>query len=121
MVDLKHGYDTASNRLYRRNEMSSGSTHSQLYTYDNLQRLATFAQGALNSTNDNIATATQSQDWALDATGNWKNFTQQTPGLNQQRAHNTANEITPKCDSDTTICATTGVRWFGPQHDATAT
>jgi hypothetical protein len=38
-------------------------------------------------------------------------------GLESEPGHNTANEIVPNCNGDTTICSTTGDRWFGTAFD----
>ena len=41
-----YGYDRASNRLYRENTVASGK--DEFYTYDDVNRLATFDRGDLN-------------------------------------------------------------------------
>jgi RHS repeat-associated protein len=53
------------------------------------------------------------QDWGLSPTGNWGDFTEKTAGtttLDQDRAHNLANEVTD-------ITETTGPAWITPTHD----
>ena len=52
-----YGYDADGNVLYKQNEAPYGSSFSELYSYDSLNRLATFARGTLNSDNTAIATA----------------------------------------------------------------
>ena len=112
-VKLKHAYDTASNRLWREN--TKATTHSQLYAYDELNRLQSFKQGTLSTTsttNDTVSSPTQEQTWTLDATGNWGDFDQQTLALNQVRTHNVANEITGITEDATDLA------WDTPMHDA---
>ncbi|MEX0585496.1 MAG: RHS repeat domain-containing protein, partial [Pirellulales bacterium] len=53
---VKHGYDRASNRLWRQCPIPSGLASSkffdELYTYDGLYQLKTFARGYLNTAKD---------------------------------------------------------------------
>ncbi len=90
LAELKYGYDQASNRLYRRDEVarSNSASFDELYTYDALERLASMTRGQLNSTNDMISVGpTLAQGWTLDATGNWKGFNQTVvDALTQSRA-----------------------------------
>lgn len=114
LVELKYGYDQSSNRLYRRDEMarSNSAGLDQLYGYDGLNRLTSMEQGTLNSTNDAISSATLTQGWTLDQTGNWSGFNQTVQSaLTQTRTHNTVNEITA-------IGQTVGLDWEDPTHDA---
>ena len=107
-----YGYDRASNRLYRENTGASGL--DEFYTYDDLNRLATFDRGDLNANKDAITgTAAKEEDWSLDMTGNWTDFVQKTSGstdLDQDRTQNDVNEITA-------ITASTGTNWADPVHD----
>ena len=63
-----------------------------------VNRLATFDRGDLNAGKDAISgTPASEEDWGLDMTGNWSDFTQKTSGstdLDQDRTHNDVNEIT---------------------------
>ena len=82
-----YGYDRASSRLYRENTVASGK--DEYYTYDDVNRLATFDRGDLNANKDAISgTPVKEEDWGLDMTGNWTDFLQKTSGttdLNQDR------------------------------------
>ena len=107
-----YGYDRASNRLYRENTVASGK--DEFYTYDDVNRLATYDRGDLNANKDAMSgTPVQEEDWGLDMTGNWTDFLQKTSGttdLNQDRTHNPVNEISG-------ISETTGTAWIDPVHD----
>ncbi len=107
-----YGYDRASNRLYRENTLSSG--RDEFYSHDDANRLATFDRGNLNAGKTAIdGTPASEEDWGLDMTGNWSDFTQKTSGstdLNQDRTHNDVNEITG-------ITETVGTAWIDPVHD----
>jgi hypothetical protein len=50
LAQLKYGYDQASNRLYRRDEVarSAGAEFDELYGYDGLQRLTSMQRGTLH-------------------------------------------------------------------------
>lgn len=113
LVHLKYGYDFASNRTYRRDEVarSHSAGFDQLYGYDGLNRLTAMEQGTLNSGNTAISSATLTQDWTLDQTGNWSDFNQTVQNaLAQTRTHNPVNEITD-------ISETTGDVWAEPAYD----
>ena len=107
-----YGYDRASNRLYRKNTLTTG--RDEFYGYDQVNRLVEFARGELNANKDGImGTAAKAEEWGLDTTGNWDAFLQKTAGttdLNQTRDHNPVNEITA-------ITAATGTDWADPAHD----
>jgi RHS repeat-associated protein len=117
LVHLKYGYDRASNRTFREDLVakSYGKDFDELYEYDGLHRLKKFHRGRLVDNNTAIQSPTLQQGWQLDATGNWRNFTQndQTDAdqtLDQQRMHNRVNEITQ-------IARTVGENWATPEHD----
>jgi len=80
------------------------------------KRLPTpFLPGDLNALKDAVDNLQFAQDWALDATGNWRNFREDDDGdstwdLNQQRTANKVNEI-----SD--ISETTGPTWITPVYN----
>jgi hypothetical protein len=116
---VKHGYDRASNRLWRECPVAaaSGKHFDELYSYDGLYQLKTFDRGDLNANKDGLVGGTMNfaQRWGLDATGNWRSFREDSDGdgdwdLDQPRSHNKANEITA-------ISATTGPDWVDPAHD----
>jgi RHS repeat-associated protein len=134
---FSYGYDYNSNRLYRKNEHTSGGTFSELYhengaaagaAYDGLNRLKEFRRGTLgtvNETNDSITADDKGrQKWTLDAVGNWAGFkADATDGqawdLDQTRSHNKANEI-DNDDSHTNAPAgsISGGGWVLPKYDA---
>jgi RHS repeat-associated protein len=103
-----YGYDRNSNRQYRTNEVNhafdelyhangvvdtyDGSGNLVATAYDRLNQLGQFARGALNATKDTIASPSRSQNWSLDALGNWSSVS--TNGTAQTRGHNQQNQIT---------------------------
>src|SRR4029078_8050136 len=100
---FQYGYDADSNVLFKKNLVNSAL--SELYHangssngYDLVNRLTAFQRGTLNTTNDAISGSTsRTQNWTLDAQGNWTAFTATTNGsttTNQRRTHNTQNQIT---------------------------
>jgi len=116
-----YGYDRAGNRTWKENDVAANlgtPVHlDELYEYDEVYRLIAADRGNLNGTQDGIVngTAAFSQDWGLDATGNWDSFDEDADGngtneLVQTRDHNEVNETG-------TIGATTGTNWADPIHD----
>ncbi|HQU44674.1 MAG TPA: hypothetical protein PK867_17785, partial [Pirellulales bacterium] len=97
---IQHGYDLASNRLWRKNTVADAAVVylDEFYQHDGLYRLAYLQRGQLNSTNTGVVPGTQSftQQRVLDPTGNWVEFQQSDPSgtLDQFRSANTVNEIT---------------------------
>jgi RHS repeat-associated protein len=76
-------YDRDGNVLTKDNavlDAGSNTSMDETYTYDSLNRLATFARG------------TDSQSWALDAVGNMSTVT--TDGTDQDNTSNADNQIT---------------------------
>jgi len=117
LMQLRYGYDRASNRTYREDVVATaaGKNLDELYEYDDLQRLKKYHQGRLADANTRIVSPGVQQGWALDATGNWRNFTQFDPGnsaatLDQQRTSNRFNEITG-------ITTQVGTPWAVPTYD----
>lgn len=113
---IKYGYDRNGNRLWRENVVarSLGEDYDEKYTYDLIDRLKRMKRGELDS-GDNITNKNFEQCWSLDATGNWRSFLEDDNGggswtLNQQRASNTANEIT-------NITESVGVSWGTPGYN----
>jgi RHS repeat-associated protein len=87
----QYGYNQDSDVLYRQNLVDTAM--SELYTYDNVNQLSTFARGTLNSTKTGITgTPSATQSWSPDALGNFNNVT--TNGTQQTRTANQQNEIT---------------------------
>jgi RHS repeat-associated protein len=117
LVHLKYGYDRASNRTFREDLVAQayGKDFDELYEYDGLHRLKKFHRGRLTDDNRAITSPTLQQGWHLDATGNWRNFTQNDQAdpdqtLDQQRLANRVNEITQ-------IARTVGADWATPEYD----
>jgi RHS repeat-associated protein len=84
----------------------------EAYTYDGLDRLASFQRGTITS--GTMGSVNFSQDWnTLDSLGNWQTFTEDTNGSTAggstayNRTHNKVNETT---DSGST--------WIDPVYDA---
>ena len=123
VVDLAYGYDAGSNRVYREDMAAStqGQDLDELYGHDGLSRMDNFQVGALNTNKTAIASGDLAfkQDWGLDQLGNWATFNEDIDGdgdddLVQDRAANTANEIT-----DIGIAPDgTGADWINPVYDA---
>ncbi|MDB5313782.1 MAG: hypothetical protein JWO38_7984 [Gemmataceae bacterium] len=89
--DQQYGYDADGNVLWRNDSVNS--SFSELYSYDGLNQLATFARGTLNSTKAGISgTASVTESWAYDALGNRTGVT--TNGTTQTYSANAQNEIT---------------------------
>jgi YD repeat-containing protein len=117
LVHLKYGYDRASNRTFREDLVAQayGKDFDELYEYDGLHRLKKFHRGRLTDDNRAITSPALQQGWQLDATGNWRNFTQSDQAdpnqtLDQQRISNRVNEITQ-------IARTVGADWATPEYD----
>jgi RHS repeat-associated protein len=96
-----YAYDRNSGRLYEENMLSAAN--SELYHangasagYDSLDRLAEFRRGTLSDANsdgvaDTVTTASRTQAWTLDPTGNWSSLS--TDGTPQARTHDKKNEL----------------------------
>ena len=119
LVRVQHGYDRASNRLWRKDLLaeSYGAGFDELYSYDGLYRLKIVNRGTLNSTQTGIlsGSGTFNQCWTLDATGNWKGFREDDNGggiwnLVQSRSANPVNEISG-------ITNSVGAAWAQPAYD----
>ncbi|MCI0463316.1 MAG: hypothetical protein L0Z62_40735, partial [Gemmataceae bacterium] len=99
---FQYGHDRDGNRLYRDNLINND--FDELYHangasggYDNLNQLVAFRRGPLSDSNsdnvpDTVTTASRSQSWTLDATGNWDSLT--SDGTPQSRTHNRQNQVT---------------------------
>ena len=86
----QYTYDQNSNVLSRRNLVLPGQ--SEVYTYDGLNRLTTFARGTLNGDGTAIAGApTGTESWDYDAVGNWKSNT--VNGTTTVRTNNAQNQV----------------------------
>ena len=86
----QYTYDANSNVLSRRNLVLPGQ--SELYTYDGLNRLVTFARGILNSAGTATTGApTGTESWNLDAVGNWDGNT--VNGTTTGRTNSAQNQV----------------------------
>ncbi|MCX5653733.1 MAG: discoidin domain-containing protein [Planctomycetota bacterium] len=114
----QYGYDRNSNRLYRKNLLSAGSALSELYApndssenqgYDGLDRMKAWSRGALDGSNDSIATPSYYQSFTLDTLGNWSTLNDN--GASQTRTTDAANEITA-------VSGSGSANWVDPTYDA---
>jgi RHS repeat-associated protein len=87
---FQYGYDRDGNVLYRANVVNAA--FSELYGYDNLNQLTSFARGTLSNNNTTISNPSASESWGLDALGNMTSVT--TNGTPQGRTYNQQNEVT---------------------------
>jgi RHS repeat-associated protein len=126
VVHLAYEYDRASNRISREDLVSknlgTAVYRDEVYEYDGLDRLVDVQRGELDT--GSITGLNFQQNWqdpstadtALDPTGNWTDFRQDSDGVSsydliQTRTHNAENEITD-------VDATSGGGWVDPVHDA---
>ena len=77
--EYTYTYNRVGNRMSRDNELKTDGSLDETYDYDDLYRLIDFDRGA-----------GVTQDWDLDALGNWSTF---DDGTEQTREVNEANEI----------------------------
>ncbi len=112
----EYWYDRAGNRVYRDNLVSAGL--GEVYAYDGLAQVASFARGTLNGTKTGISgVAARTQSWDYDGVGNWDGVT--TNGTTQSRTANRQNEVTsigslttPGCGANGNLTlAETGLRY----------
>ncbi len=88
---FKYGYDRNGNRTYKENGVIASL--SEVYTNDNLNQLASYKLGTLNTGKSDVTgTPTNAQSWDYDAVGNWDSVT--TNSTTQTRGANRQNEIT---------------------------
>lgn len=91
---FEYGYDQDGNVLYELNGVNAN--FSELFTYDDLNRLTSAERGTLNSTDTSITTANtlagSSQSWDLDALGNQLSVT--TGSTETSNTTNSKNELT---------------------------
>ncbi len=96
-VDLAYIRDAEGNPLSRRHNHATAT--SELYVYDEADRLIDFQRGTLNGGGTAITgTPTDTQAWTLDALGNWADFTQGGSSRGspeeQERTHRADNALT---------------------------
>ena len=106
-VRIKHGYDRASNRLWREDVVAAANSqdYDELYAYDGMYQLVDMQRGRLNAGKTALQSGTLDfqEQWTLDALGNWDTFKQNNDGgagwdLDQTRTFNKANEIATLSD-----------------------
>ena len=70
---FKYGYDRNGNRTYKENGVNASL--SEVYTNDNLNQLASYKLGTLNTGKSDVTgTPTHAQSWDYDAVGNLGNL-----------------------------------------------
>ena len=112
---IQYGYDRAGNRTHREQMCDPNSHHDEVYGYDGVNRLTDFDRGTINEGKDAMSTLKFAQAWALDPTGNWSGFKEDSDGdsswdLDQNRTSNKVNEITD-------ITETSGPAWATPAYN----
>jgi hypothetical protein len=89
----QYAYDADGNVLYRINHVQTNGTLNELYGYDGLGQLTSFARGEFNDDNTKIkGTVYRSQDFDFDAIGNWESL--DTDGTPVSRTNDKQNELT---------------------------
>jgi uncharacterized delta-60 repeat protein/RHS repeat-associated protein len=86
--EFKYAYDADGNVLSKTNQVSA--SNSELYTYDNLNRLTGFSRGTISG--GTISTPSHSQGFTMDALGNIGTLAVDGP-TSQTRTFNAQNEI----------------------------
>ena len=98
--DFQYGYDNDGNVLYEVNGVNAN--FSQLFSYDDLNRLNSDQRGTLNTGHTAITTDNtlpgSSQSWDLDAVGNQTSVT--TDGTAKDNTVNSQNQLTVNGSSD---------------------
>jgi len=118
-----YGHDYAGNRTWRDNHTATAVGFDQKFTYDGLHRLAGAERGKFTASPPTFDASNQNftQDWSLDALGNWSEFKWDPDGagtaeseLTQTRRHNTVNEIEDTADPPVGSITGTGCDWIDP-------
>lgn len=131
---FQYAYDRDSNALYRKNVVNgnfselyhanSSSTGDNATAYDSLNRLQNFRRGVLSASGNNgtgvldtITTATATNNWNLDALGNWNSTGSQTRTFNSQNQITAVSgHTTPAYDNNGNT--KTDERGYGFTYDA---
>ena len=91
-----YGYDAAGNTLWCQNVVAA-TGQDEFYSYDGMYQLTALQRGTLNSDRTGLTgTPDWEEDFALDPTGNWNNYTTKVSGattLNQPRTATKVNAI----------------------------
>jgi len=72
IAGYNYGHDSIGNRIWSENLVTANK--SELFAFDNADRLTSFKTGTLNGSKTAIITPTYTQDWNLDSIGNWAGF-----------------------------------------------
>jgi len=72
IAGYNYGHDSVGNRIWSENLVTSNK--SELFAFDNADRLTSFKTGTLNGSKTAIITPIYTQDWSLDSIGNWAGF-----------------------------------------------
>ena len=120
LASLGYGYDFASNRQWRRDNVAESLSKyfDEYYGYDGVYRLTGLARGQLTGTPPTGVTGqTFGEDWTLDPTGNWNEYQQlsdaSTVTLDQTRTASAVNEITA-----IDVTTPSDAPWAQPGYDA---
>jgi hypothetical protein len=101
LIGFTYAYDRENNK--RAEGKLHSTANSELYAYDSVYRLNSFARGQLNASGTGIVgPASSTQGWTLDGVGNWR--VNSINGTGQTRAINSTNEytqiVTPSIPTD---------------------
>ena len=102
LAGWSHDYDRLGNKNYQEDLQSA--TQSELYGYDAVYRVDDFKRGQLNEGKTDITSPSRTQTWTLDPLGNWDDTT--IDGTQEDRTHNSANELTQRDIGQTSISLT---------------
>ncbi len=106
--EFQYGYDQDGNVLWKLNTVNTA--YSELYTYDNLNQVATMQRGTLNSGKTGLTGgASYSQSWTPDALGNFTTVTTNGTAVNNtvnQQNEYTTTGVTYDADGNTTADGT---------------
>jgi len=85
-----YGQDNVGNRIWSENLVNSNK--SELFAFDNADRLTSFKTGTLNGSKTAITSQIYSQGWTLDSIGNWAGFNDN--GSNSTNVFSDTHEMT---------------------------
>jgi RHS repeat-associated protein len=121
--EFKYGYDASGNRTWGQvcDPNLEYDIYDEAYAYDGLNRLIETERGTLidGEHGKEITDAAFTQQWVLDALGNWTTLT--TDDVPQTRAANDANELTSVSGWITPVYDKAGNMTVAPKPGAEAT
>jgi YD repeat-containing protein len=97
LVQSSYGRNRFGGAVWRRDDAAHAMlklTNDNYYWYDGLYQVQQHERGTLNAYLTGITSPVQTEGFTFDEMGNWTAYDSQTPGLNQDRSYNKANEIT---------------------------